>query len=134
MRNVLEQYNDVLSSASGRTKLLKHKTNVGHKKPIRKQPYRLSWVHRDAFKQELDMMLEHGIIEESSSEWAQSIVIVTKKGSSDVRLCIDFRKVNQVEKLDSYPLPRIEDLIDKMAQAKYISTMDLSRGYWQLPH
>ena len=79
------------------------------------------------------MMLEHRIIEESSSEWAQPIVIVPKKDSSEVRLCIDSRKVNQVAKMHSYPLPRIEDSIDKMAQAKYISTIDLSRGYWQLP-
>ena len=133
MRNLLEEYNDVLSSAPGRTKLVKHKIDVGHAKPIRQRPYRLPWVHRDAVKKELDMMLKHGIIEESSSEWAQPIVVVPKKGSSEVRLCIDFRKVNQVAKLDSYPLPRNEDLIDKMAQAKYISTMDLSRGYWQIP-
>ena len=133
MRNLLEEYNDVLSSAPGRTKLVKHKIDVGHAKPIRQRPYRLPWVHRDAVKKELDMMLKHGIIEESSSEWAQPIVVVPKKGSSEVRLCIDFRKVNQVAKLDSYPLPRIEDLIDKMAQAKYISIMDLSRGYWQIP-
>ena len=113
--------------------LIKHKVDVSHAMPIRQRPYRLPWVHRDAVRKELDMMLEHGIIEESSSEWAQPLVIVPKKGSSEVRLCIDFRRVNQVAKMDSYPLPRIEDLIDKMAKAKCISTMDLSRSYWQIP-
>ena len=129
LRKLLEEYEDVLSSIPGRTEVIKHKVDVGHARPIRQRPYRLPWVHR----KELDMMLEHEIIEESSSEWAQPIVIVPKKGSSEVRLCIDFRRVNQVAKMDSYPLPRIEDLIDKLAKAKYVSTMDLSRGYWQIP-
>ena len=133
LRKLLEEYQDVLSSIPGRTELIKHKVDVGHAKPIRQRPYRLPWVHRDAVRKELDMMLEHRIIEESSSEWAQPIVIVPKKGSSEVRLCIDFRRVNHVAKIDSYPLPRIEDLVDKMAKAKYVSTMDLSRGYWQIP-
>ena len=133
MKELLDEYRDVLSSIPGKTELVKHKIEVGDAKPIRQRPYRLPWVHREAVKKELDMMLEHGIIEESSSEWAQPMVIVSKKDSSEVRLCIDFRKVNQVAKVDSYPLPRIEDLIDKMGQAKYITTMDLSRGYWQIP-
>ena len=50
-----------------------------------------------------------------------------------MRLCIDFRRVNQVAKIDSYPLQTIKGLIDKMAKAKYISKMDLSRAYWQIP-
>ena len=133
MEGLLGEYRDVLSSIPGKIGLVKHKIDVGDAKPIKQRPYRLPWVHREAVKKELDMMLEHGIIEESSSEWAQPIVIVPKKDSSEVRLCVDFRKVNQVAKVDSYPLPRIEDLIDKMGQAKYITTMDLSRGYWQIP-
>jgi len=77
--------------------------------------------------------ITHGIIEESVSEWAEPIVIVSKKDSQEVHICVDFRDVDKLANVDPYPLPRVEGLIDKMARAKYITTMDLSRSYWQIP-
>ena len=77
-------------------------------------------------------MEAEGIIEQSSSEWASPIMLVKKKDNS-LRLCVDYRKLNGLTPMDAYPMPRIDDLIDKLGKAKYITTLDLTRGYWQVP-
>ena len=59
-------------------------------------------------------------------------------GSSDgmkdstLRLCVDYRRLNSVSRVDAYLMPRIDDLADRLGNAKFISTMDLTRGYWQV--
>ena len=73
-----------------------------------------------------------GIIERSSSEWAAPIVLVKKKDST-LRMCIDYRRLNTVLEMDAYPMPRVDELIDRLGDAQYITTLDLSRGYWQVP-
>ena len=77
-------------------------------------------------------MLDTGIIEPSRSEWASPMVIVHKKDGG-IRLYIDYRHLNSVSTVDPYPMPRIDDLIDHLGHVKYISTLNLSRGYWQVP-
>ena len=77
-------------------------------------------------------MRAQGVIEPTSSDWAAPIVVVRKKDGS-IRLCVDYRWLNAVSIGDAYPMPRIEDLIDLIRQAKFISTLDLTKGYWQVP-
>ncbi len=48
-------------------------------------------------------------------------------------MCVDYRRLNAVSPSDAYPTLRVDDLIDRLGGAKYITTLDLSRGYWQLP-
>ena len=55
------------------------------------------------------------------------------KQDNTYRMCVDLRKVNLVTKTDSHPIPRIEDCIDKLGKAKFISKFDLLKGYWQVP-
>ena len=77
-------------------------------------------------------MEKNCVIEKSESEWASPIVIVRKKDGG-VWLCVDYRKLNHVTKFDAYPMPRIEELLDEFGNAKYITTIDLAKGYWQVP-
>ena len=77
-------------------------------------------------------MLQAGLIEPSTSCWASPIVPVRKKDGS-IRLCVDYRRLNSVSKHDAYPMPRIDDIIDRIGEVKYISALDLTRGYWQVP-
>lgn len=72
------------------------------------------------------------IIEPSRSDWCSPVVFVAKKDGS-LRFCVDFRYLNSVSRLDSYPTPRIDELIDRLGQAKWITTIDLCKGYWQVP-
>ena len=83
-------------------------------------------------KMELEQMESMGIIRPSTSEWASPIVIVPKKDGT-IRLCVDYQKLNRVSRFDAYPMPRVDEMIDHIGQGKYISTLDLNKGYWQVP-
>lgn len=71
------------------------------------------------------------IIERSWSEWFSLVVLVLKKDGT-LRFCIDFH-LNSLSKFDSYQTPRIDDLIECLGKAKFLTTIDLSKGYWQVP-
>ena len=77
-------------------------------------------------------MLDNDIIEPSSSEWSSPCLLVPKPDKS-FRLVTHFRKVNSVTNTDSYPIPRIDDCIDRIGNAKYVTKLDLLKGYYQVP-
>lgn len=116
----------------GNTSLVEHRIRLCQKNPI-KQRYRPQNPRRQAIiDQEVDEMLQNGIIEASDSPWSSPVVIVHKKDGKP-RFCIDFRKVNEVSQKDAYPLPYINAILDKLRKARYISSIDLKQGYWQIP-
>ena len=73
-------------------------------------------------------MLENDLIEPSDSEWSSPCILVPKPDGS-FRFCTDFRKLNAVTKSDSFPIPRIDDCIDKIGHAKFVSKLDLLKGF-----
>ena len=77
-------------------------------------------------------MLDKDIIEPSRSSWASPCVLFLKPDGS-IRYCTDYRKVNVLSKMDSFPIPRMEDCIDRIGNAKYITKCDLLKGYWCVP-
>ncbi|CAG2250378.1 Retrovirus-related Pol polyprotein from transposon 17.6,Transposon Ty3-I Gag-Pol polyprotein,Transposon Ty3-G Gag-Pol polyprotein,Retrovirus-related Pol polyprotein from transposon 297 [Mytilus edulis] len=76
-------------------------------------------------------MVKQNIIRKSNSPYAAPIVIVRKPDSS-IRLCTDFRQLNQKTVRDTYPLPRIEEALDALHGTKYYTTLDLAQGYYQV--
>ena len=76
-------------------------------------------------------MKELGVIEPSESQWAAPVVLVRKRDGS-LRYCIDYRKLNAVTKKDSYPLPNMQNNLERLDRAKFFWSMDLSSGYWQV--
>ncbi|KAL5484320.1 hypothetical protein EMCRGX_G020794 [Ephydatia muelleri] len=80
---------------------------------------------RDSVKKELAEMERNGIIEPACSEWASPLIVAMKK-SGELRLCVDYRKLNAVTKFDTYLMPRIEELINRVGRAKFITTLDLT--------
>ena len=129
---LLKQFSDVLNSRPGRTHVAECSVRTGAASPIRLPPYRLPHAYRDIVKSELEEMERDGIIERSTSEWAFPTVLVKKKDGS-LRLCVDYRRLNAISDADAYPMPRVDDMIDSLGKAKYITTLDLARGYWQVP-
>lgn len=129
---VIQSYSILFSDIPGRTHLLEHDVDVGDVKPITQRFYRVSPEKRKILESEVAYMLENGIAEPSSSSWASPCLLVGKPDST-YRPCTDFRKVNAVTKPDSFPLPRMEDCVDSVGAAKYVSKFDLLKGYWQVP-
>jgi len=76
-------------------------------------------------------MKYQGVIEESFSPWVSPAVLVKKKDGT-LRFCVDYRKLNAVTVKDSYPLPRINDLLDQLSGNAWFTTLDLKSGYWQI--
>ena len=68
----------------------------------------------------------------STSQWSSPIVPLIKPGGS-IRLCMDFRKLNAITQLDPYCMPFVEERIAQVGEAKYLSKMDLSKGFYQVP-
>ena len=77
-------------------------------------------------------MLERKIIEPSTAEWSSPIVLVQKKDEK-LRLCVDYRHLNELSTMDAYPMPRVDDIIDRVGKANFFSTLDLTKGYWPVP-
>ena len=116
----------------GLTNVVEHDIVLKEDAPVRRMSYRIPERLQVSLKEEVDLMLSLGVIEASKSEWCNPIVLVPKKDGT-TRFCMDFRYLNSVSKFDSYPTPRIDDLIDRLGKAKYLTTIDLCKGYWQVP-
>jgi hypothetical protein len=119
---LLAEFADILlfRDEPGKTDLTRHNIVMGSARPIRLPPYRLP-PYRETIQNELKEMLPSGIIEHSQSEWSAPIVPVKKKDGT-LRLCVDYRRLNEVSKADAYPMPRVDDLIDRFGQVRYISS------------
>ncbi|GFX15917.1 retrovirus-related Pol polyprotein from transposon 17.6 [Trichonephila clavipes] len=82
-------------------------------------------------KQEIDRLLSEGIIEECESPYASAVVLIPKPNGT-FRLCIDYRKLNEITIADTYPLPRMDDLLHQAKLTPFMSTLDLRAGYHQV--
>jgi hypothetical protein len=100
--------------------------------PLHRHMYRLSQAEREHIVKEIKELLENQLIRPSASAWAAPVVLVGKKDGS-IRFCIDYRRLNSVTKRDVYPIPRIDDLFDRLGRARFFSSIDLASGYWQIP-
>lgn len=130
--NLIFEYITLFPDTPSRTSLIEHDIDVGDSAPIHQRYYRVSANKKQHLEKEVDYMLENGIAEPSFSSWASPSLLVTKSDGS-FRFCTDYRKVNAVTKPDSFPLPRIEDCIDQVGNANFVSKFDQLKGYWQVP-
>ena len=85
-----------------------------------------------AAKETIDDLVRLGMAVPSKSPFASAIVLVSKKDGT-YRMCIDYRKLNAITKKDAFPIPRIDDSIEKLGAAKYFTSLDLTSGFWQIP-
>ncbi|XP_071683477.1 uncharacterized protein [Lolium perenne] len=99
--------------------------------PIAQRPYRMNPQELIELKRQLDDMLEKGLIRPSASPWGSPVIFVDKRDGT-IRLCVDYRRLNDVTIKNKYPLPKIDDLFDQMNGAKVFSKIVLRTGYHQL--
>lgn len=106
------------------------------KGPIYTKPYRLPYAQRKIIDEQVDEMLQENIIAPSKSPYNSPLIVVPKKpdknGEIKYRICIDFRKINSISVGDSFPLPRIDDILDSLGKARYFTTLDMTSGYHQI--
>ncbi|MFC0083215.1 reverse transcriptase family protein, partial [Aciditerrimonas ferrireducens] len=99
--------------------------------PVSKTLYRMAPIELEELKKQLEDYMEKGFIRPSVSPWGAPVLFVKKKDGS-MRMCVDYRELNNLTIKNKYPLPRIEDLFDQLQGAEYFSKIDLRSGYHQL--
>ena len=100
--------------------------------PHREGARRMTPHKSEACRAEIEMLLEYDMIEPSKSPWACGVVMAKKKGGQ-LRFCCDFRYLNAVTIEDAYPIPRIDESLSKLGDAKFFTTLDLGSAFWQVP-
>ncbi|CAM5169467.1 unnamed protein product, partial [Eretmochelys imbricata] len=132
IKELCTSYAPMFSATPGLTERAYHSIDTGNAHPIKVQPYRVSPQAKTAIEWERQDMLQTGVIRRSGSAWASPVVLVPKP-DGEIRFCVDCRKLNAVTRPDNYPMPRTDELLEKLGQAQFISTLDLIKGYWQVP-
>lgn len=133
--DLLHDYPDIFSRGPldmGRTHLVEHTIDTGDHHPIRQALRRHPITHLEEIDNQVDDLLANNFIEPTASPWASNVVLVRKKDGSH-RLCVDYRRVNNVTRKDSYPLPHIDTCLGSMDGSKFFSCLDLRSGYHNIP-
>jgi hypothetical protein len=145
LMNLVEEYIDIFGNSYydlAQTNLVKLHVDTGNANPIIKKPNgHLSYAERDMLRQELQEMLDHGIIVPTThgpradgaavEGWAFPVLYVKKKDGTR-RLCVQFQDLNAVTVKDPWPLPLIQDLLESFRDAKVFSALDLLKGFNQI--
>ena len=129
---LIDLHGSLFSDVPSQTHVLQHDVDVGDSPPIKQHAYRVNPDKHARLQKQVDYMLGNGIAEPSCSPWSSPCLLAIKSDSSD-RFCTDFRRVNGVTKPDCFPPPRVEDCVDHVGGAKYVTKLDLLKGYWQVP-
>ncbi len=130
--NLLIKHERCFSQKKGKTHLTEHFIETGDSLPVHSVPYRVSEKERTIIADQVEKMLADGVIRPSSSPWSSPVVLV-KKPSKEIRFCIDYRRLNAITLRDVYPLPRVDDILGRLSGARYFTSLDLQKGFWQLP-
>ena len=131
LKELLDKYKKVLDKEPGLTKLVEFEINTGDASPVYQRPYNTPEALRKSVDAEIDWLISTGYIVPSSSPWASPMVTV-RKADGSVRLCVDFRKINSLTRQTPFYMPRVEEVLEGVDQAAFISKLDLSKGYYQV--
>jgi hypothetical protein len=117
------------------TDLVEHQIIMGDAKPIRRPQYRVPFALRQEMENQIQGMLNKGVIRESQSPWSAPAILAPKKsptGLAKWRFCCDFRAQNSVTRFNTYPLPVFEETVSTLHGSKYFSVLDCYSGFWQI--
>lgn len=132
--HMLHQYSPMFdnSSPDGINCPPQHAIHTDSHAPLAEHPRRLSPLNRQITQAEVTKLLKNDIISPSNSPWSSPVVIVRKPDGSP-RFCIDYRRLNNITKKDVYPLPRIDDILERLHGSRLFSKLDLVNSYFQVP-
>ena len=129
--NLLEIFKDQFAKDEmtiSTTQLTQKSINTGDSDPVSQKPYPIAMKHYNWVKEEIDKLLEAGVIRNSHSSWL-ALIIVVPKGDGGKHLIIDYRALNKVMRKFIWPMPKVEDIFSQLNGAKYFSTLDLRARY-----
>ena len=130
----LGQYHDVFSlegGERGETDLTEMVIETGDSPPRKVPARRMPLAVRQEVARQLKDMQRAGVIRPSTSPWSSPVVMVLKKDGTQ-HFCVDYLALNAVTRADTFPLPRIDDLLDQLGNSRFFTTLDLASGYWQI--
>ena len=132
VKALIQEYESLFPDVPSRTDRIAHDVEINDAPPIKQHPYRLNPTKQKHLEAEIEYLLKNDFIEPSQSNWSSPCLLVPKPDGS-YRMCTDYRKLNNVTKAATYPIPRIDDCVDRVGNAKYVSKFDLLKGFWQIP-
>src|SRR5437762_892107 len=137
LQALLQEFKDVfrdeLPDGLPPNRAVDHEINTGTEPPSNQNAYPLSVVQLEEQTKQIDNLFKRGLIRESTSPWGAPVLFVRKlKVPGEWRMCIDYRALNHKTLKNAYPLPRIQDCLDRLGKASHLTTLDLTSGYWQV--
>ena len=132
LQALLVRFPKVICDKLGNASPVSHTVDTGQANPVQIHPYRIAPAWREELRKEIFKLKEEGIIQYSQSPWSAPMVPVRKSNGS-IRLCIDYRALNEVTVPDPYQMPNIEDLLSRVSEATWFSKLDMNRGFYQIP-
>lgn len=135
LKELLEKHQDLFvttNDAIGIVPFIQHRIDTGYAEPIRSKPYRVSVAEQKVIQDLINEMLAADIIRPSRSYWASPVVLVKKRGTTELRFCVDYRKLNKVTKVDPYPIPNMDTILETLAGNLWFSKFDVKAMYWQV--
>lgn len=130
LREALKKFPEATDDKLGCQNLFQHTIDTGDHPPVTSKPYYYSAEVEKQLNKVIDRWLKLGIIEPSSSEWINPLVVVPKR-DGEPRVCIDARKLNLITKKDKYPMPNINKILSRLKTSKYFCTFDLKEAFLQ---
>lgn len=128
---LVEKYADVFDGI-GLCKLTQHVIDTGCNRPVCAGSRRVPIAYMPELDRHVNELLEMDIIEVANSEWCSPINPVKKKDGT-IRLAVDYRQLNQRTCWDAWPMPRVDEILDRLSDARWFSRIDLTSGYYQIP-
>lgn len=131
---LLNEYRDIITRGNAVSLVNNGELKIRLKEEsiINYHPYRLSVSERNKVREIVADLTDSGIIRESQSPYASPILLVKKKNGSE-RMCVDFRALNRLTIKDRFPLPRIDDQLDRLGKGVYFTSLDMASGFHQIP-
>ena len=132
LNQTLLQWEKTLNPEPGKVSTTVHVINTGSSSPTIVPQYQIAPAWKEPLRDELRSMAKTGIIRPSLSPWSSPVLPIKKKDGT-IRVCVDFPILNAATIPDPYEMPRIDDIIDQLGEAKILSKLDLSKGFYQVP-
>ena len=132
---LLKEFSDIFSTSKndiGLTKMVHHEIDTGSVQPIACQYRRIPFGLEEKVDQLIQDLVDKNIIRQSESPWNAPLVVIPKK-NGDLRLTVDFRRLNSVTKRPIFPIPDANQLFDTLNGSALFTTLDLSSGYYNIP-